>query len=181
MPAGSSTERVGPSRMRPASIVPVGRMRRRVSAVTSVPRSKMRNSVRIMSARDAACAQAGATAPLRTSSSIDAQTTTTARIIALRPGAPRDAVLSYGRGMDVFLVPVGSDRYALYCEVPDEDPSGADPDHDRGLFRSLVQRFREVLARMERERQTDEPPAPTWWARLKARARRAVAESIAEQ
>lgn len=83
--------------------------------------------------------------------------------------------------MDVFLVPVGSDRYALYCEVPDEDPSGADPDHDRGLIRSLVQRFREVLARMERERQTDEPPAPTWWGRLKARARRMVAESIAEQ
>ncbi|HEX7088103.1 MAG TPA: hypothetical protein VF198_17215 [Vicinamibacterales bacterium] len=83
--------------------------------------------------------------------------------------------------MDVFLVPVGSDRYALYCEVPDEDPSGADPDHDRGLWRSWVQRFREMLARMERERQTDEPPAPTWWGRVKARGRRMVAESIAEQ
>ncbi len=90
-------------------------------------------------------------------------------------------MLSYDRGMDVFLVPVGSDRYALYCEVPDEDPSGADPDHDRGLFRSLVQRFREMLARMERERQTDEPPEPTRFGRLKARTRRAVAESIAAQ
>ena len=43
--------------------------------------------------------------------------------------------------MDVFLVPVGAERYELYCEVPDE------PDHDvaeppPGFFRRLVHRFK---------------------------------------
>jgi hypothetical protein len=82
--------------------------------------------------------------------------------------------------MEVFLVPVGPDRYELYCEVPDEDPSGADPDHDRGVVRSLVQRFRDVLGRVERERHVEEP-GQGWFARAKIRTLRAIAESIAEQ
>ena len=48
--------------------------------------------------------------------------------------------------MEVFLIPVGADRYELYCEVPDEDPSGA-TDHDRGFFRGLVRKFRDTLNR----------------------------------
>jgi hypothetical protein len=99
--------------------------------------------------------------------------------------------------MDVFLLPVGPDRYELYCEVTDEpqaedpDESGGDtPDGERGWFsprrwtRSLKRRFRHMLAEAERERRqgrsTQQPP-PGWLGRLRIRMMRWVAESIAEQ
>lgn len=85
--------------------------------------------------------------------------------------------------MEVFLIPVGADRYELYCEVPDEDPSGA-TDHDRGFFRGLVRKFRDTLNRIERDRRRheDEDDHPHgWFERLKRRGLRMVAESIAEQ
>jgi K+-H+ exchange-related protein len=86
--------------------------------------------------------------------------------------------------MDVFLVPVAAADYELYCEVPDAMPHADAP--PRGLFRSLLHRFREMLAAAERERKkrlsgepVEEPDG--WWARLKARTLRWAAESIAEQ
>lgn len=83
----------------------------------------------------------------------------------------------------MFLIPVSGDRYELYCEVPDEDPAGAAPDHDRGFFRGLVRRFRDTLNRIERDRRNHDPDdVPRgWWERIKRRALRVVAESIAEQ
>jgi K+-H+ exchange-related protein len=85
--------------------------------------------------------------------------------------------------MEVFLIPVGTDRYELYCEVPDEDPSGATPDHDRGFFRGLVRKFRDTLNRIERDRRhhDGDDEAHGWFERLKRRGLRIVAESIAEQ
>ena len=84
--------------------------------------------------------------------------------------------------MDVFLIPVAKDRYELYCEIPEEDPSGETPEHDRGFFRGLVQRFRETLAAIERERHQEaaEPPRGLF-ARINARFRRTIAETVAEQ
>jgi K+-H+ exchange-related protein len=84
--------------------------------------------------------------------------------------------------MDVFLIPVGPDRYELYCETPDEDPSAAS-DHDRGFFSGLVRRFREMLASAERERQAGAVPDPSagLLVRAKSRAKRMIAEAIAEQ
>lgn len=86
--------------------------------------------------------------------------------------------------MEVFLIPVSPDRYALYCEVPDEDPSGPTPDHDRGFFRGLLQRFQQTLAAIERDRRR--PPGEHarpvgLFGRLKDRALGRIAESIAEQ
>lgn len=97
-------------------------------------------------------------------------------------------------------MPLGADRYELYCEVPDE-PQEADAEtlpHEfsrgwRGwterlsplrLFRSLKRRFTDMLAEAERERrhgrqESAEPPG--WLGRLKNRMMRWVAESIAEQ
>lgn len=84
--------------------------------------------------------------------------------------------------MEVFLIPVGADRYELYCEVPDEDPSGVAPDHDRGFFRGLIRKFRDTLNRIERERRHEgEDDGHGWFERLKRRGLRVVAESIAEQ
>jgi hypothetical protein len=87
-------------------------------------------------------------------------------------------------GMEVFLIPVGGDRYELYCEVPDEDPSGSTPDNDRGFFRGLVRKFSDTLNRIERDRQRhedDEDQTHGWFERQKRRGLRVIAESIAEQ
>jgi hypothetical protein len=84
--------------------------------------------------------------------------------------------------MDVFLVPVGPERYEPYCEVPDEPDSGvAEP--PSGLFRRLVHRFKEMIADAERERRQGTPVArPTsWLGRIRARTLRWVAETMAEQ
>jgi hypothetical protein len=86
--------------------------------------------------------------------------------------------------MEVFLIPVGPDRYELYCEVADEDPTGQSPDHDRGFFRGLRDRFRETLASIERDRRhprADDAHEHGFFGRLKERALRRIAESIAEQ
>jgi len=87
--------------------------------------------------------------------------------------------------VDVFLIPTGVDRYELYCEVADEDPTGAAPDHDRGFFRGLVRKFRDTLNRIERDRRLHEAegddPEHGWFERMKRRAMRVIAESIAEQ
>jgi hypothetical protein len=84
--------------------------------------------------------------------------------------------------MDVYLVPVGRERYELYCEVPDE-PDGPPDDTPDGFVTRMKQRFRAVLVEAERERRRsagDIPPRGAF-ARAKARTLRYVAESIAEQ
>lgn len=86
--------------------------------------------------------------------------------------------------MEVFLVPVGPLGYELYCEVPD-DPGPAETP-DKGFLRTMIQRFRDMIAAAERERKarlsgasTEEPRG--WWGRMKTRSLRWVAETIAEQ
>ena len=83
--------------------------------------------------------------------------------------------------MQVYLVPVGADRYELYCEQPAELPS---PDAaPSGIVRRTLHRFRATMAEAERERHA--PPSAgeprSVAARVKARVLRYVAESIAEQ
>ena len=93
------------------------------------------------------------------------------------------------QAVDVFLVPIGEDRYELYCEVPDE-PAEDDAASARGPLtflhnglRRLKLRFHEVVAEAERERRMSraERPRRGWFGRLRARAMRWIAESIAEQ
>jgi hypothetical protein len=95
----------------------------------------------------------------------------------MNPGEP---VIVDG-SMDVYLVPVGADRYELYCEVPDEPSDSVEA--PSGYFRRLAHRFRQMIADAERERRHGAPPAPPrgWTGRLRARTMRWVAESIAEQ
>jgi hypothetical protein len=89
--------------------------------------------------------------------------------------------------MDVFLIPVGPERYQLYCEVPDE-PAEADHDHSHASRRERVKRwFKEVLREAEREgrRAPEEVHASAdgrrWHQRLKRRVLCSIAEAIAEQ
>jgi hypothetical protein len=85
--------------------------------------------------------------------------------------------------MDVYLVPVGANRYEPYCEVPDEPEDIGEPEPRQGIFRRLRHRFREMLAEAERERRHPRPAhqTPGWAGRLKVRMMRWIAESIAEQ
>jgi hypothetical protein len=83
--------------------------------------------------------------------------------------------------MEVFLVPVGPQRYELYCEVP-EEPHEPHSEAPRGFFSRMKHRFSEMLAEAERERRHGRERAPDGWlGRARARMMRWVAESIAEQ
>lgn len=80
-------------------------------------------------------------------------------------------------------MPVGPDRYELYCEHQDHPDAPSEP--PKGLARRFVHRFREMLAEAEGERRRGGPhpsDAPrSLAARVKARTMRWVAEAIAEQ
>lgn len=93
--------------------------------------------------------------------------------------------------MDVFLVPVGVDAYELYCEHVDEEPAPVEEVpagfwarlNPRYIFTRLRARFHQVLVEAERERRRDHAAnaGDGWFGRMKRRAMRWVAESIAEQ
>ncbi len=90
--------------------------------------------------------------------------------------------------MDVYLVPVGSDRYQLYCESPAEDlpelPAG-----ESGLWKRLSARFAAMLASIEREHERLERSRAAarlrrrkgWMTRARMRGVRWLAEKVAEQ
>ena len=83
--------------------------------------------------------------------------------------------------MDVYLVPIGRDRYELYCEVPDE-PEETVEETPTGFVARMKHRLMALLAEAERERRrshTEEPKGT--FARTKAVILRYVAETIAEQ
>ena len=84
--------------------------------------------------------------------------------------------------MDVYLVPVGPQRYELYCEIPDE-PDAEQGESPQGFFRRMVHRFRQMIADAERERRHGPPQGATrgWAGRMRAKTMRWVAESVAEQ
>ncbi len=87
--------------------------------------------------------------------------------------------------MDVYFIPVGPDRYELYCdEAGDPEDAVADV-QETGRFASLYQKFKAALARVEQERlsgetKVHEGPRP-WTERMKDRALCWLAEKIAEQ
>lgn len=87
--------------------------------------------------------------------------------------------------MDVYFIPVGPDRYELYCdEAGDPEDAVADV-QATGRFASLYQKFKTALARVEEERlsgetKVHEGPRP-WTERMKDRALCWLAEKIAEQ
>lgn len=85
--------------------------------------------------------------------------------------------------MDVYLVPVGAERYELYCEVPDDPADLDDGTPPDGFIGRQKKRFLDLLAEAERERRQGAPDRQHegWMARAKARSMRWVAESIAEQ
>jgi len=85
--------------------------------------------------------------------------------------------------MDVFVIPVGRDRYELYCEIagePEGEEPGPPPD---GIVGKLRQRF-SVMLRAAEERQragAHAVQAEGWLGRIQERIIGWVAERIAEQ
>jgi hypothetical protein len=82
--------------------------------------------------------------------------------------------------MDVFVIPVGSDRYELYCEAPVEEPQLAPG--STGLLGRIRHQFAVMLHQAEERRRSAEPSrAATRLARLQEWIMAWVAERIAEQ
>jgi hypothetical protein len=90
--------------------------------------------------------------------------------------------------MDVFLIPLGGDRYELYCEAPAEEPE-SDPEPPKtGLIARIKHQFSTVLATAEQARHrrasqaAEEREEPAGFiGRIKARSLAWIADRIAEQ
>jgi hypothetical protein len=85
--------------------------------------------------------------------------------------------------MDVFVIPIGSDRYELYCEVIDDD-GVLDETPATGVFGRAQRRFKIMLRAAEARQRgevVDEPEKEGWLGRLQGRAVAWIAERIAEQ
>lgn len=83
--------------------------------------------------------------------------------------------------MDVYLVPVGRDRYECYYEAPEEEEA-EEPADGQGFFARLRATFNEQLKEAERARhQRAIDPPKTILGRMHKRSLRWIAERIAEQ
>jgi hypothetical protein len=88
--------------------------------------------------------------------------------------------------MEIFLVPVSSDRYELYCEhQPDEADLSPEAPPGSGRIKSMMHRMKAAVARVEQENQAGVQPVPAehhrWRDRMKQRALCWIAEKVAEQ
>lgn len=83
--------------------------------------------------------------------------------------------------MDVYLVPIGRDRFETYYEAPDDDEPVESAD-GMGFFGRLRVGFQTQLREAERARHEVAPKAPTTFlGRMQARSLRWIAERVAEQ
>jgi hypothetical protein len=86
--------------------------------------------------------------------------------------------------MDVFVIPIGRDRYELYCEQPDDAGEADDAVPPTGVMGKLRHRFAAMLRAAEERRHrdhsvSDEPKG--WLGRLQDRMMAWVVERMAEQ
>ena len=79
--------------------------------------------------------------------------------------------------MDVYLIPVGPERYEPYCEKQEQEVSQDDAP-SRGVFRRLWDRFQQMLHAAERAQRDASDEGPHGWT---DRLMRWVAEKVAEQ
>ena len=87
--------------------------------------------------------------------------------------------------MDVYFIPLGPDRYELYCDEAG-DPDDLVGEMPRsGRIGSVIGKFKAALARVQEERLRGETPVHdrprSWTERMKDRAMCWLAEKIAEQ
>lgn len=83
--------------------------------------------------------------------------------------------------MDVYLVPIGTDKFESYYEAPDDDQPIESPE-GLGFFGRLRVRFQTQLKEAEQARhQATHDQPPTFLGRMQKRSLRWIAERIAEQ
>lgn len=83
--------------------------------------------------------------------------------------------------MDVYLVPIGTDRFESYYEAPDDDSPTESPE-GVGFFGRLRVRFQTQLKEAEQARHQAAPDQPqTFLGRMQKRSLSWIAERIAEQ
>jgi hypothetical protein len=87
--------------------------------------------------------------------------------------------------MDVYLVPIGRDRYECYYEAPDdedEEPEETAPGTTPGFFKRMLITFNRQLREAEQSRFEKTIEAPTTYlGRVHRRSLRFIAERMAEQ
>ncbi len=87
--------------------------------------------------------------------------------------------------MDVYFLPVGPDRYELYCDEAGDPEELAGGEQPTGRFAALYERFKATLAEAEERRLgAEDRPVDhhrSWMERLKDRLFAWLAERIAEQ
>ncbi|HYE88593.1 MAG TPA: hypothetical protein VEA16_19660 [Vicinamibacterales bacterium] len=83
--------------------------------------------------------------------------------------------------MDVYLVPVGGDRFECYYEAPEQDEI-EEPVEGEGLFARMRARFNQQLKEAEEARHQKAIEDPTTFlGRVHKRSMRWIAERVAEQ
>ena len=83
--------------------------------------------------------------------------------------------------MDVFVIPIGADRYELYSEPPSDPEADAGQLPTGGLFGRLRQRFSAMLRAAEDRQHRGHEPARGLAGRVQDRALGWIAQRIAEQ
>lgn len=84
--------------------------------------------------------------------------------------------------MDVYLVPVGLDRFECYYEAPEQEEAD-EPVEGQGFFSRMRAKFNAQLKEAESSRHdaSSSEPAPTFLGRMQNRSMRWIAERVAEQ
>ena len=84
--------------------------------------------------------------------------------------------------MDVFVIPVASDRYELYYEQETEEADADEPE-STGVFARLQRRFKELLREAEEHRHEGRArdAARSWTGRLQDQMMSWIAKRVAEQ
>jgi hypothetical protein len=80
----------------------------------------------------------------------------------------------------VYLIPVGRERFELYSEAPDDSVPDTAPPPTDPIWRRTLHRLQEQWRELVHAARRDQPSAG-WFARVRDRAVRRAAESIAEQ
>ena len=86
--------------------------------------------------------------------------------------------------MDVFVIPIGGDRYELYYEQTSEVEIEEEEPPPSGMFARLQRRFSELLRAAEEQRNQDSEQtdaSQSWTRRMQDRMMAWVAKRIAEQ
>lgn len=82
--------------------------------------------------------------------------------------------------MNVYVIPIGRDRYELYCE-PSATESEIEGQATTGFFGRLRRRFSEMVRAAEERQREAAPPQAAWLSRLQDRLLGWVALRISEQ